>query len=149
MRFISLDSGVVEGDWPSKLIDGKPSGSDDGNRSSSTNSGGGSGGDSKSISSSSLTHGDIDDNGARRRRDVNGKDARGGDAQTRWLASELASSPQRTLLVGYHYGLYPSRPDQSWMSPIVTAMRAAWAPLFDAAHVSLAFENHYHTFKTR
>lgn len=67
-------------------------------------------------------------------------------AQTQWIESELkAQSGVRFKAAIYHVPLYPSH--RVFDAPLSALGRMHWAPLFDALGLTVAFENHDHTFK--
>lgn len=66
--------------------------------------------------------------------------------QTDWLKGTLEQRRQVPYIVPfYHVPAYPS--NRSFAGGTSVAIRANWVPLFDAAGVRFAFENHDHTYK--
>jgi hypothetical protein len=68
------------------------------------------------------------------------------ESQVDWLDQELEASkeiPYKAAI--YHVPLYPSHRD--FMGTYSDLGRAHWAPVFDAHGLTVAFENHDHTFK--
>lgn len=68
------------------------------------------------------------------------------ESQAAWLDRELAASkdiPHKVAL--YHVPLYPSHRD--FMGLYSDLGRRHWAPVFDEHGLTVAFENHDHTFK--
>jgi hypothetical protein len=49
--------------------------------------------------------------------------------------------------LGYHLGMYPSRPPNHMEKELVHEMRDAWGPVIDHYNVTFAFENHFERFK--
>ena len=67
-------------------------------------------------------------------------------AQTEWLKGALEQRRNVPYVVPfYHVPAYPSH--RSFAGVTSVAIRANWVPLFDAAGVRFAFENHDHTYK--
>jgi len=67
-------------------------------------------------------------------------------AQTDWLRDTLAQRRNVPWVVPfYHVPAYPSH--RPFSGAVSVAIRANWVPLFDAAGVRFAFENHDHTYK--
>jgi hypothetical protein len=67
-------------------------------------------------------------------------------AQTEWLKGVLERRRQVPFIVPfYHVPAFPSH--RSFAGVTSVAIRANWVPLFDAAGVRFAFENHDHTYK--
>lgn len=67
-------------------------------------------------------------------------------AQAQWLEEQLASRQDIPhVFPAYHVPAWPSfRPAESYHS---TRVRTEWVPLFERYGITLAFENHDHTFK--
>lgn len=67
-------------------------------------------------------------------------------AQTDWLKAALEKRRGVPFIVPfYHVPAYPSH--RSFSGATSIAIRANWVPLFDAAGVRFAFENHDHAYK--
>jgi hypothetical protein len=70
----------------------------------------------------------------------------GEDPQTLWLAQRLTERRGvKHLVPMYHVPAYPS--NRALGDPLNTRIRRHWVPLFENAGVSLAFEQHDHTYK--
>ncbi len=66
--------------------------------------------------------------------------------QTDWLRATLAARARVPWIVPvYHVPAYPSH--RSFAGAVSVAIRANWTPLFDAAGIRFAFENHDHLYK--
>lgn len=66
--------------------------------------------------------------------------------QVEWLKNTLEQNSSYPYIIPiYHVPMYPSH--RPFDGPISVELRKMWLPLFDEHKISVAFENHDHTFK--